>query len=358
MDPVLLRWLRGFDFCSEELAYPTWFLLATIRHCRHISAQARDAHRGKYGEEIPPFRMSIHVGEDFARLADGLRRTYELLHFNGLHVGDRIGHGVVLGTDPVQWVEENALVLQRRGHRVDDLLWELYLYRSGKVEIESSRIVAVEAELRRLLREWFKERWDLEDAVTAWERRHTWGPAVENWDTIRQESRSGEKWQSMLQALCTEQGLWKRGDDAVEVGATEDEGRFLTRAQEHIRQLVRERDITVETNPTSNQLIGSINRLEDHPAFRIHPLDSSSATKALRLTVNDDNPLTFATKLADEYAYVHAALLRRGHGEAGTRWLDISREASLLCRFTVPGSKDDLINWHGNRGRRTGPYGG
>ena len=51
-------------------------------------------------------RSTIHVGEDFVRLTQGLWRIHEPIEYGLLRVGDRIGHGLALGIDPKQWASQ------------------------------------------------------------------------------------------------------------------------------------------------------------------------------------------------------------------------------------------------------------
>ncbi|MBZ0119237.1 MAG: hypothetical protein K8H88_19745 [Sandaracinaceae bacterium] len=95
-----------------------------------------------------------------------------------------------------------------------------------------------------------------------------------------------------------------------------------------------ELEITVETNPSSNLLILDCGSIEKHPAWRLREPDG--AGPAIPITINDDDPITFATRLADEYAYLHVELLRAGKSsEQALDWIDRAREASLRSRFTV-----------------------
>ena len=65
------------------------------------------------------------------------------------------------------------------------------------------------------------------------------------------------------------------------------------------------------------------------------------------ISVNDDDPITFATRLADEYAHIYFALLRRGVAtDAALAWLDEVREDGWRSRFTLAMSTDDeALHW-------------
>lgn len=46
---------------------------------------------------------------------------------------------------------------------------------------------------------------------------------------------------------------------------------MLARAQDWLQTTVARMEITVESNPSSNLVIGDLNGLDEHPVFRIAP---------------------------------------------------------------------------------------
>jgi hypothetical protein len=100
-------------------------------------------------------------------------------------------------------------------------------------------------------------------------------------------------------------------------------------------------EITVEANPSSNLLIADYLSAEDHPVFRLQPLPSAPELEGepVLVSINTDNPITFASCLADEFAHVYYALLRRGvPAQEALAWLDRVRENGHRSRFTLPSS--------------------
>jgi type IV secretory pathway TrbD component len=101
--PELLLLLRGVDVAAVELAIPTWVLvpLFDIIDGAAIAAAAQLA-RQEPTWHVPPLRHTLHAGEDYRRLVEGLRRIHEPIEFGLLRPGDRIGHGFALGVDPAR----------------------------------------------------------------------------------------------------------------------------------------------------------------------------------------------------------------------------------------------------------------
>ena len=82
----------------------------------------RNAALSDQRRQVSPLRSTIHAGEDFARLIQGLRRMHEPIEYGLLQFGDRIGHGLALGFDPKLWAERLPQTPQTLDERLDDLV--------------------------------------------------------------------------------------------------------------------------------------------------------------------------------------------------------------------------------------------
>jgi adenosine deaminase len=125
--------------------------------------------------------------------------------------------------------------------------------------------------------------------------------------------------------------------------AHDHELRMLEGAQRWLRAQLGRLEITVESNPSSNLLIGALPTVEEHPVFRLQHLRGTrlGSEPPVQVSVNVDNPLTFSSRLADEFAHLYFALLRKNVAAADAlAWLDEAREHGWRSRFTVPASAD------------------
>ena len=121
---------------------------------------------------------------------------------------------------------------------------------------------------------------------------------------------------------------------------------MLREAQRWLRGRLGQLELCVESNPSSNLLIGRYERVEDHPAFRLQPLPGGATDggDTVLLSVNTDNPATFSSCLADELAHIYYALLRRGvAAQDALAWLDRTRTNGWRSRFTLPVSADPAV---------------
>jgi len=89
--------------------------------------------------------------------------------------------------------------------------------------------------------------------------------------------------------------------------------RELTLRADEIEQVQRrlvdrlvEREVVIEAAPSSNLATGGLAHLAEHPLFRIREYN-----RGIRVTLNCDDPGTFATRLENEYALVKDALIER-----------------------------------------------
>ena len=342
--PELLLVLRGVDVASSELAVPTWVLVPLLRRVRDASHRAATAlARLRPSWKVEPLRATFHAGEDFRSLAEGLRRIHEPLEFELLCAGDRIGHGLAAGVDPRRWARDHATTIQPAEDRLDDLLWEIDRYQHGDLPADASRVERARADARTLTFELYRRAEDLDKLIAARRRRHD--PVV--LDRIGYPFTRGlipipsDPLDTLVHEHLTDAGLFLRGQRPVQVDADEGEVKFLAEAGRWLRREIARREMTIETNPSSNLLIGDMGSVEEHPAFRFQPVrqDHRDGEEPVHMSINTDDPITFASSIGDEFAYLYGALLRAGIGaHDALTWLDRRREDGWSSRFTLPAS--------------------
>jgi hypothetical protein len=131
-------------------------------------------------------------------------------------------------------------------------------------------------------------------------------------------------------------GVLQRGSIPVDVQCRSDETEMLEDAQNYVRCALANLQVTVETNPSSNLLIGCFGSFTAHPAFVLSPIETNRI-QALPVSINSDDPITFATSLSDEFAYMYYAILEHTlEADSALRWVERARENGLRSRFTHP----------------------
>lgn len=352
--PALLVFLRGMDVASTELDEPTWAFLPLLDIVSDAAMKASDrlaqnAWFKKRGCATPePMRLTFHAGEDFRRLAEGLRRIHEVVEFLPFRHGDRIGHGVALGTNPKIWAESYLVSTQPREERLDDLIWEMELYRRDDLPVHSGRLEFVRAEIGRLGQIIYGGTGiepTVENMIESRRLRYD-RKLLKLWRfPFMRESYTrplGSTAERLVFHYLTNVHVFVRGYEPEEVRCNDSEVQFLDCAQEWLCKELSRRGATIETNPSSNLLIADLNDLDTHPAFRFNPLpgrNEDNRTSVL-MSINDDNPITFSTCLADEFAYIFFTMLRlRVSSRDALEWLERARTSGWKSRFTLEVSK-------------------
>jgi hypothetical protein len=339
--PELLLVLRGLDVASTELSVPTWavapFFLRLRKASQRASAQLA---RTRPSWRARPLRATAHAGEDFTRLIQGLRRVHELIAVGAIDRGDRLGHALCLGADPTSTAEGEETLEER----LDDRLWELDRYTRGDASAGGSRVEAIRDDIRRLGGAVYGTD-DARDADTLREaRRLQLDPRFLRrvGFPFRRHFEPTSAAERLALRSFVDAGVFRRGQQVVVEPCTKGEIAAAGALQAWLRGLVAEREITVESNPSSNLLIGHRLSLDEHPVFKMSPLPGVQGAEApLLLSLNSDDPVTFATSLADEYAHLFAALVRLGVQPAtALEWLDQRRAHGQRSRFTLKASAD------------------
>ncbi|MGB1017285.1 MAG: hypothetical protein ACPG4T_24320, partial [Nannocystaceae bacterium] len=320
---------------GDERAGPLWLVLPQLKRLRKLSRKLA----ASYG--LVPLRLTLHVGEDFHHLASGLRAVHEPFAWQLIERGDRLGHALALGIDPEKWCGENPTVCMSRWERMLDLAWMIAALTNRLLGIKITEdthslvLMRMSTELARHLAET-----GLKPATN--------DAFIKLFTDVLASPRSlprliDQHEHPVADNLMHPLYLRLRGlantqaklDDVVTI-QTESEKPLLVALNTELAKLIGAWQITIEANPSSNLLIGGLDSPVEQPLFRLHPLDADG--KALPITLNADDPLSFATSLADEYAYTWAALTLAGGVPPGyaRQWLDETARASWRSRFTEP----------------------
>jgi hypothetical protein len=363
--PQTLRTVRGFDLCTDEAGVPVWVMAPLIRWVQEAGLQAV-RHLKRRGEtNIPPTRLSIHAGEDFVHLLTGLRRLDEAVTHLQLQEGDRLGHALALGVDPLGWCERVGRVVITREERLFDLIWEWKCYAHAGFSVSSERLAYVRTQLIKLAQYIFEETCAPEDLMIFVDRlyeervlRDEGFPDQPEISSARKNaSEKPDRSTALLRAYLTEADVWRRGrtPEVLELRQAKHEREALSKIQDGLRRKVGRLCLTIEVNPSSNLLIGDLGNFEGHPLWRLKPVTQTDEVPPLAVCIGSDDPLTFATTLPHEYQLLFDALILSGNShDVAMKWLNVARKAGMQSRFTLPAGGDqfskrlrvpNLIGW-------------
>jgi hypothetical protein len=343
--PQAIEIIRGVDVCTDELGVPNWVLVPIIQHVRETADAAAATLRRTTGRKIPPFRTTVHAGEDFVHLLTGLRLVETAIEHFELREGDRIGHGVALGVDPQEWAIRAGRVPMALEERLFDVVWEWAWYgRRGGDGLPGRRQV-LEREIARASEQLFASLIppirleQLASDLASPSALQAVG--FPHWDLPAIPQRY-----ELLHRFLTDRDLFHRGREIMWVDP-EGETDTLLRLQREVREKLGERGISVEVNPTSNLLVGDMGDLTSHQLWRLRPPRNNGDAPPVSICVGSDDPAAFASNLREEYQWLADAMKLAGlSDEEAIQWLDRTRQCGIDARFTLPDRDHAEIREH------------
>lgn len=137
----------GIDAASQEIGCRPEVFAVIFR--------ALKSHMVIYGaayekKKLPQLRISYHVGEDFLDILDGLRAIDEAIHFLNLDCGDRLGHALALGIDVKEWYrsKKDHIALLAQDY-LDNVVWLYHAIVRYEIEDKDNLKSYLESEFSR-----------------------------------------------------------------------------------------------------------------------------------------------------------------------------------------------------------------
>lgn len=297
--PETAKRLRGIDGCSREIGCRPEVLAQTYRYLKnHIVYAKRNKVYYDNNKEVtvPQLQMTYHVGEDFQSLVDGLRAIEEAIMFFNLNCGSRLGHALALGEDPDEYYEgkKNCILITQQ-----DYLDNLVCPRDYRI------------------------RYNPECAYLYF--LYHYNPHVKN-----------------------------EGRKTIEVQISHKMIKCIKEIQREMQFWISKLGIGIEVNPSSNFFIGTFDRYDKHPVFKLYNIGlTGSETKLnecpqIPVCINTDDQGIFSTYLENEYALI-ALALEKAKDENGKnlynrmfiyQWIENIRKLGLQLSFAKPESSN------------------
>jgi hypothetical protein len=348
-NPIYLRILRGIDICGVEEMQPLWVAAETLRRLRvhsQIVCASRPALR------LEPLRLTIHCGEDFNWLTSGMRAVAEPFYWGLIERGDRIGHGIAITLDPTRWWERHRgqVIQVKRLDRLLDLAF-LAMYAHDRTPDQSEWL---RLEIERLARDLWPRPQEsgkadfIETAMKLW--REIGGRVTRRLIQTRHRNY-GELHHVWLSRYLWDPDTQRRANDPITLPVEDEEGDPKCDGQRHERdlliqaraKLIREVarwQICIESNPSSNLVVAGLDAMASQDFLQNRAtILSARERETLTWSISTDDPITFSTTLADEYAYAWAGMVLRENGcdpSYARGLLDEAAATSMRLRFTIP----------------------
>jgi len=283
----------------------------------------------------PSFRMlrrknafkhfTYHVGEDFFHLISGLRAIHEAVHFIDLRNNDRIGHATATGISADLWLEAvGKTLLIRKGEWLDNLIFVYHLTITRKLTL-STNLNELEAKIIILTKEIYGSSLNpnISELITAWQFRKycpimTFSSSrneaskhfvfdLDEWNEIQNAGLSLIS-KTLLRAYH-EKETRNRYDEILSLNVhelfTKNDLQIL---QEDILAELAQKEIVIETLPTSNVRIGHYQDYKDYHLHNWVKLQQNGVAVP-KIVVGTDDTGIFATNIFNEYANIFCYLI-------------------------------------------------
>ena len=364
--PRLRKIIRGIDGCSNEIGCRPEVM---AHEFRFLSNFIPDSPSILFDKPEPlVIKKTYHVGEDFMDISDGLRAIDEAIWFLGIKRSDRLGHALALGIDCKDYYRnKNMRITLKKQDLIDNICW--LLCRSASLGITvpprlRERLNRKYHDIVQTVYDGYPAANDMEVYYDAWHLRgdvphlyrsgkfrkcddfidgyECWGENTKFTDQFRHN-----KSEHLYYAYHYDQSVRYNGTLVDELLITDDLIQFVEQTQFGMQTFIEGLGIGIETNPTSNCLIGPISRFDNHPLLRFYNLgletEASSLRKSAQLfvSINTDDQGIFDTKLENEYAIMASALERATLPNGDKRyssaqiyqWLDQIRQMGIEQSF-------------------------
>ena len=409
--PETAKRLRGIDGCSREIGCRPEVLAQTYRYLKnHIVYAKRNKVYYDNNKEVtvPQLQMTYHVGEDFQSLLDGLRAIEEAIMFFNLNCGSRLGHALALGEDPDEYYEgkKNCILITQQDY-LDNLVWVYYRIKRFSLIGYEDLLLNIEQEYNKYFRliygdavsdEFFEavireagkyfqrsnERvskgysnthfnFRISEYYSAWQLRGDDPECYKNgyfkdtedfseWKRFSVNKECPRDYRIRYNPECAylyflyhyNPHVKNEGRKTIEVQISHKMIKCIKEIQREMQFWISKLGIGIEVNPSSNFFIGTFDRYDKHPVFKLYNIGlTGSETKLnecpqIPVCINTDDQGIFSTYLENEYALI-ALALEKAKDENGKnlynrmfiyQWIENIRKLGLQLSFAKPESSN------------------
>lgn len=343
--PMNCPQILGIDACNTEMGCRPEVFAQTFRYLRELPVAVSNLEPERNSNTL---RITYHIGEDILDIVDGLRAIDEAMLYFDMRSGDRLGHALSLGLNPKDWyARKSRRLFLPRQDLLDNLSWmiqmlkrEGMLFQSLFSELESEFMHQLNYVYRRnclssmrdslIHPQDYHEAWMLRgDNPACYEFaqdhvgfRQSLGKVRLGYDAFC-FLNSGKNSERLAMIRYSNIGacqlyyhyhfnekVRKYAEEVVEFEVSASYIDAVSTLQHIIARRVASVNIGIETNPTSNYLISSIERYDEHPILRFNDvaLTNSQDNPHLLISINTDDLGIFETSLENEYALLACSI--------------------------------------------------
>lgn len=391
--------IRGIDASSEEIGCRPEVFAQAFRFLKNQSVEQNDIMNNKI-IKLPDMCITYHVGEDFLDVIDGLRAIDEAVSFLNMKCGDRLGHALALGIDVEEWYASKCgCILISQMDYLDNLVWLYSKIRKFRLKDLEDTIHYIEKRYDEYFRivylnhmseehlsivmknaiEYFEERnivhnyrnkqciFSINTYYDSWKLRGD-DPMYFQEGYFKIDSFTKTEWEEyginkifpenyrirynpeaayLYHTYHFNEQVKKEGNQRKEIKVNPCIIKAVKEVQRHMQFIIMQKGIGIETNPSSNALIGTFKRYDKHPILNWYNNGLAMSFKELtevpqiQVSINTDDQGVFATYIENEYAYLALALEKIKDEDGNPKysrtliyqWLDNVRKMGLVQSF-------------------------
>lgn len=348
--PGMDKYILGIDAASIENNTEPWVFTDAYNIGRGSEYNKTIYKLSK--KQIQNLGFTFHVGEEFRHILSGLRRIDEVVEHFKYHAGDRIGHGIALGVNIDEWINNNRIIVIPRGEMLDNLLW-VWGFFNGRESFTVLNIPKLERKIVALAEQVYGS----VDGIkihTLWRvYRRKFKDNAQCYESIKKmiaskndeakvfckyiEKDFSQRWteDTLFFAMHCKCYLEKMTEPIL-IEVSEDDKILFKEIQKSLIDKISVNGIYVETNPTSNLTIGEVKNIFEHYIFNLNKLCDEESHEKVMVTINSDDPSVFNTNLSSELSYIFYALQEKGYSrEDSLVWIDKIREFGMQSSFIL-----------------------
>ena len=397
--PTEAERVKGIDACSPEIGCRPEVFAHAFRFLREHMVHEYIEEENKY-VRLTDLKVTYHVGEDFLDIIDGMRAIDEAICFLNLRCGDRLGHALAVGVDVHEWYESKSMcILTSQMDYLDNLVWLYAKIRQFHLTDCEDAVKFIEKRydeyfrtvyLNNMSAEYFD--FVMDDAAEYFDKKEipnhylnrqhqfslntyydSWklrgdnpefyrkgyfridGRLLSDWDHFGVNKIFPDNYQIRYNPEAAflyhlyhfNPGVKTEGNKKVEIKVNPCIVKAAERVQKKMQEMIAKRGIGIETNPSSNYMIGSFKRYDKHPITTWYNHDLTNDPILLEqcpqipVSINTDDQGVFSTYIENEYALM-ALALEKAVDKEGKRvynrtmvyhWLDRIREMGIEQSF-------------------------
>lgn len=371
--PLRAQRILGIDAASQEIGCRPEVFAQVFRALKQDVSRY---HTIEGEKKLPQLYATYHVGEDFLDIADGLRAIDEAILFLNLDCGDRLGHALALGVCVRDWYQlKNSHIAICKQDYLDNIVW---LYHSlirycidgfenlkNKIEEKYQKYFAdiygnhitreyLES-VMSALQKWTEGRkdgefsshaqrvtrgylnFDIYSYYDAWKLRGDNPELYARGYFRKKESfitpfdihavnynfpaeydvRMRPEAAIIYHYYHYNREVRLEGKKEIDFKVTSDYIQAIESVQHAMQVELVKRGIAIETNPSSNCLIGTFRRYEAHPITAFynnrltHDREKLEESAQIWTSINTDDQGVFGCTLENEYALMARALEKK-----------------------------------------------